>query len=67
MRETFEKRHRVERTSKAEIRLEEQTENRRVVGRIYGIKYSRKGHKDTNRHKNRIKRVGKLGWFMSKA
>ena len=39
---------------------------RRVVGRIYGMKYSWKGHKDRNRDKNRIKRVGKLGWFMSK-
>ena len=27
---------------------------RRVVGRIYGMKYSLKGHKDRNRHKNRI-------------
>ena len=40
---------------------------RRVVGRICGMKYSWKGHNDRNRHKNRIKRVGKLGWFMSKA
>ena len=31
---------------------------RRVVGKIYGMKYSRKGHKDRNRHKNRIKRSG---------
>ena len=31
---------------------------RRVVGRIYGMKYSWKGHKDGNRHKNRIKRSG---------
>ena len=29
---------------------------RTVVGRIYGMKYSWKGHKDRNRHKNRIKR-----------
>ena len=29
---------------------------RRVVGRIYGMKYSRKGYKDRNRHKNRIKK-----------
>ena len=29
---------------------------RRVVGRIYGMKYSWKGHKDRNRHKNRIKK-----------
>ena len=30
----------------------------RVVGKIYGTKYSRKGHKAGNRHKNRIKRSG---------
>ena len=29
---------------------------RRVVGRICGMKYDRKGHRDRNRHKNRIKR-----------
>ena len=28
------------------------------VGRIYGMKCSWKGHKDRNRHKNRIKRSG---------
>ena len=39
---------------------------RRVVGRIYGMKYRWKGHTDRNRHKNRIKRVGKLSWFMSR-
>ena len=31
---------------------------RRVVRRIYGTKYSSKGLKDRNRHKNRIKRSG---------
>ena len=31
---------------------------RRVVGRVYGMKYSWKGHNDGNRHKNRIKRIG---------
>ena len=31
---------------------------RRVVGRIYGVKYSRKDLKDRNRHKNRIKKEG---------
>ena len=31
---------------------------RRVVERIFGTKYSRKGHKDRNRHKNRIKKSG---------
>ena len=29
------------------------------------MKYSCKAHKDINRHKNRIKRVGKHGWCMS--
>ena len=29
---------------------------KRVVGRIDGKKYSSKGHKDRNRHKNRIKK-----------
>ena len=41
MRETFIKRNIVERTNKAEIRPEEQRERkRRVLGRMYGIKYS---------------------------
>ena len=39
---------------------------RRVFWRIYGMKYSWKSHKDRDRHKNRLKGVGKLGWFMSK-
>ena len=53
------KRHAVERTNKAVIRAEEQSEKtRRVVGRIFGMKYSRKGHKDGNRNKNRIERSG---------
>ena len=30
------------------------------------MKFSWKGHKDRNRHKNRIKGVGKFSWFMSK-
>ena len=30
----------------------------RLVGRIYGMKYSSKGHKDRNRHRNRVKRSG---------
>ena len=36
---------------------------RRVVGRIYGTKYSWKGHKDRNTHKNRIKRSGQA-WLV---
>ena len=39
---------------------------RRVVRRIYGMKYSRKGRKDRSRYKNRRKGVGKLGWLMSR-
>ena len=39
LRETFMKRYIVERTNKAEIRPEEQRK-RRVLGRIYGMKYS---------------------------
>ena len=58
LREAFIKRYVVERTSTAEIRPEEQGEKWRVVGRIYGMKYSWKGHKHRNRHKNRIKRSG---------
>ena len=38
LKETFRKRHIVERTNKAEIRLEEQSEKRRVVWRIYGMR-----------------------------
>ena len=51
---------------KGPIRQREERKNRvrkrRVVGRIYGMKYSRKGHKDRNKLKNRIfkKRVGKF-------
>ena len=31
---------------------------RRVVGRIYGMKYSRKDYKDRNRYRNGVKRNG---------
>ena len=40
LKETFIKRHIVERTSKAEIRPEEPGEKLRIVRRIYGTKYS---------------------------
>ena len=40
LKETFRKRYIVERINKAVIRLEEQSEKRRVVRRIYGMKYS---------------------------
>ena len=39
-KETFLKRYIVQRTNKAEIRPEKQVRKRRVVGRIYGMKYS---------------------------
>ena len=53
------KRYFVERTYKAE-REDRKTRVRkqRVAGRIHGMKYCSKGHKDRNRHKNRIKRSG---------
>ena len=41
---------------------------RKVVRIIFGMEYSCKGVKNTNRHKNRTekkkRRVDKLGWFM---
>ena len=56
--ETFTKRYIVERTSKAEIRPEEQScwEN-------LWMKCSWKGHKDWNRHHKRIKRSGQA-WLV---
>ena len=36
---------------------------RRAVRRIYGMKYSWTGHKDRNRHKNRIKSSGQA-WLV---
>ena len=36
-----------------------------VFGRIYAMRYSWKCHKDGNRCMNRLKGVGKPGWFMS--
>ena len=40
LRETFIKRYIVEKTNKAEIRPKNRVRKRRVVGRIYGMKYS---------------------------
>ena len=40
LKETFIKRYRVERTNKAEIRSEDRVRKRRVVARIFGMKYS---------------------------
>ena len=65
LKETFTMRNTVKRTNKTEIRLEEQSEKTESCWENFGMKYSWKGHKNRNRHKNRIKRSGKLGWFMS--
>ena len=47
---------------KGPIRQKEDRKSRvrkqRVVGRIYRIEYSLRGHKHRNRYKNRIKRSG---------
>ena len=66
LRETFTKRYIVERTSKTDIRPEEQSEKAESCREIYGRKYSWKDHKDRNRHKNRIQRSGQARLFMSK-
>ena len=42
----------------AEIRPEEQSEKAERRRENYGIKYSRKGYNDRNRHKNKMKRSG---------
>ena len=54
LRETFIKRYIVERINKAELRPEEQSERTGSCG----LKHHWKGHKDRNRHKNRIRRSG---------
>ena len=53
-------------TNKAELRPEEQSEKAESCRENLQNEAQFTGHKDRNRHKNRIKRVGKLGWFMSK-
>ena len=45
----------MKRTNKAEIQPKNKVRKRRVFGRIDGMKYSLKGYKDRNRHKNKIK------------
>ena len=49
----------VERTNKAELRPQEQSEKKESRRENLWKKYSWKGHKDRNRHRNRIKRSGK--------
>ena len=66
LKEIFIKRYIVERTNKVEIRPGEQSEKAKSCWENLWKEIQLKGHKDRNRHKNRIKRVGKLGWFMFK-
>ena len=67
LKETFIKRYIVERTTKAEKDRKNRVRKRRDVGRIYGMKYSRKDHKKTETDtRAQEKGVGRLGWFMSK-
>ena len=58
LKETFIRRYIAERSSKAEKDWKNRVRKRRVVGRIYGIQYKWKGHKDRNRHRSRIERSG---------
>ena len=47
LRETFIKRYMIQRTNKAEQGQKNRVRKRRVVGRIYGMKYSWKGQKNS--------------------
>ena len=58
MKETFNKRYTVERTNKAKIKLEEQSKKAESCRENLWNEIQLKGHKDRNRHKNRIKRSG---------
>ena len=63
LRETFTKRHIIERTKKAEIRPEEQSEKSESCRENLRRKYSWKGLKDRYRHRNRVKRKGQA-WLV---
>ena len=65
-RETLIKRYTVERTSKAEIRLGEQSEKTENCWENSWNEIQFKGPLEKNRFKNRKKGVCKLGWFMLK-
>ena len=64
-KDTFRKRYVVERTNEAEIRLREQSENTESCRENSWNEIQVKGLQERNRHKNRVKGVGKLGRFMS--
>ena len=56
LKETFIKRYKVERTNKAEIRPEEQSEKTESCREKLWNEIQLKGLQDRNKHKNRIKR-----------
>ena len=58
LRQTFIKRRIVERTSKAQIRPEEQSEKAETCRENLQNKIQLKGPLERNRHKNRMKRSG---------
>ena len=58
LKKTFIKRYAVEGPVRQKQDRKHRVRKRRVVERIYGIKYSSKGHVDRNRHTNRIKTSG---------
>ena len=62
----FVKRYITERTNKVEIRPEEQSEKAESCRENLWNNVQLKGHKDRDGLKKQTKRVGKLGWFMSK-
>ena len=66
LKEIFIKRYIAERTNKAEIRLEEESEKAERCQKNVWYEIQLKGYKERDRHKNTIKEIGKLGWFMSK-
>ena len=64
-KETFTKRYVVKRTNKAEIRPEEQSENRELSGEFMARNTIERAIKTEIDARIEYRGVGKLGWFMS--
>ena len=64
-KETFIKRYIVERSNKAEIRLEVQSEKAESCRAYLWNEIQLKGPLNRNRHKNKIQGSGQIDWFMS--
>ena len=64
LKEAFVKIHFVERTNKAELRPEEQSEKTESCRENLWHEIQMKGYKNRNRHKNKIKSSGQVGWFI---